>query len=142
MVGIHSDGKVKVQRFVWVSEPVKVMETARCQLVELTVCHLVAPGTEHQGCVCPGCSLSWPKLVWAKGSRTRGHLTAQVQVQGLKDSSQQLVSAGPGRFAVGRCRGGVRNHFKMIQKTSMFAAGRFTTAERWQQPKCPLVDDG
>lgn len=96
VAGIHSDGKVKVQRFVWVSEPVKVMGTARCQLVELTACHLVAPGTEHQGCVCPGCSLSWPKLVWAKGSRGGGHLTAQVQVQGLKHSSQQLVSAGPG----------------------------------------------
>lgn len=66
------------------------------QLVELAVCHLVAPGRELQDVLCPGCSLPWPKLVWAKGSSSGGHLTAQVQVQGLKDSSQQLVFKGWG----------------------------------------------
>lgn len=48
---------------------------------------------------CPCCFLLRPKLVWATGCRgvCDGHFTVQVQVQGLKDNSQQLVLDGWGR---------------------------------------------
>lgn len=89
-------GRVKAQCFAWESEPVKVTGTAWRQLVRLAARRVLALGTALQGSALStllpaaaqaglGCGQPGAGGVWD------GHLTVQVQVQGLKGNSQQLV---------------------------------------------------
>lgn len=91
-LGIHPDGETESPVFCPVVELVKVMGTAWWQLVQRS-CRPLASGLRAARlCFVHTVSCSSPSWSGLRAARVGvgvcgGHLTAQVQVQGLKDSS-------------------------------------------------------